>query len=108
MENLVFFFDAMGHNEYCEYIYELLMLIEMLCKNEDHSAIKYVKKELNFKPQILVKIATSRTIHILYRKAGHRLFMTTCVCPMQGRCSFMRHRFADMCFKTSEIKDPEI
>ena len=96
MENMLFYLDNIVDTDYIEYIYELLMLIEMLCKNKDKNAIDFVQTQLKFTPKILLKLATCSNIHILYRIAGHHLFMSTCVIAVQGRTSFIQNRFRDM------------
>ena len=108
MESMTFYLDDISDSEYDEYIYELLMLLDMLCTNNDRVAIDFVKKELNLKPHILLKLATNRNIHMLYRIAGHHLFMTTFVCAMEDSTSLIINHFDDMCFKATELKDPEI
>ena len=104
---MYFFFDTIHDSEYVEYVYELLMLLDMLCKNKDFDAIHFVKDNLNFTPEVLLKIATSANIHILYRIASHHLFIVTWVWSDPERTSFIRNRYRDMCFKVDEIKDPE-
>ena len=56
------------------------MLIDMLCKNKDYSAINFVKEQLNFRSEILLKLVTSEDVPIMFRSVG--IYLLTCTCVL--------------------------
>lgn len=103
MEGLMFSLDFItSHDNYLDYLYEALMLLNTLCKKNHEAKVTLIEKQ-GFDPKLVTQLATSFDGNIKMREVFLHLSVDL-ILMNQIYGSFTDTHLNDMCFKVSELK----